>query len=199
MSISELAAFFLFLLPLVYSPGPGNTFFALNGAAHGLIGIVPALAGYHVSGFLITLAIGFGLSVGIFADPVVALCLRLASAGYMFWIAWKCFRASGKTQVAGVAEADRRGPRPSFWAGAALALLNPKAYGIIAAMLGGFLGSNPSAVRILTVTTIFIANNMVAFVFWAAFGQWLGRRLGGGAARRLYGAAFAAVGFWMLR
>jgi len=50
----------LFLFPLAYSPGPGNLFFAANGARFGFRATIPASPGYHTATWLVTAAIGFG-------------------------------------------------------------------------------------------------------------------------------------------
>ena len=49
------------LLPLAYSPGPGNMFFAANGARFGFAATVPSNIGYHIATWLVTVAIGLGM------------------------------------------------------------------------------------------------------------------------------------------
>lgn len=55
-------ALLIFLFPLAWSPGPGNMFFAANGARFGLVATLPANAGYHLATWLVTLAIGLGFA-----------------------------------------------------------------------------------------------------------------------------------------
>ncbi len=50
----------VFLLPLAYSPGPGNMFFAAVGAQSGFGGSLPASAGYHLATFVVTALTGMG-------------------------------------------------------------------------------------------------------------------------------------------
>ena len=50
----------LFLFPLAYSPGPGNMFFAANGARFGFRPTISANVGYHIATWVVTFAIGLG-------------------------------------------------------------------------------------------------------------------------------------------
>ena len=47
-------ALLIFLFPLAYSPGPGNTLFAANGAVFGFRATLPASAGYHLATWAVT-------------------------------------------------------------------------------------------------------------------------------------------------
>ena len=47
--VSELTAYLRLLMPLLFSPRPGNAFVAVSGARHGLIGVLPALIADHTS------------------------------------------------------------------------------------------------------------------------------------------------------
>jgi len=42
MSLFEILALILFLFPLAFSPGPGNMFFAANGARFGFLNTLSA-------------------------------------------------------------------------------------------------------------------------------------------------------------
>ena len=53
-------ALLLFLFPLAYSPGPGNIFFAANGARFGFRLTMQANIGYHIATWGVTMVIGFG-------------------------------------------------------------------------------------------------------------------------------------------
>ncbi len=44
-----VAALLVFLFPLACSPGPGNMFFAANGAWFGFGATIPASLGYHIA------------------------------------------------------------------------------------------------------------------------------------------------------
>jgi len=81
--IETAIALILFLLPLAYSPGPGNLFFAANGARFGVRRTLPASVGYHVATWLVTAAIGFGFLGALAAAPGAFVLLKVAGALYV--------------------------------------------------------------------------------------------------------------------
>ena len=190
-------ALLLFLLPLAYSPGPGNLFFAANGARFGFRATIPANLGYHLATWLVTAGIGFGFLAAIARYPQVFAALKLAGALYVLWIASRMLRAGA---LQGAADA-----RPATFAdGAILLLLNPKAYVIIALMFTQFLATSSlgTVATVLLITTVFTLNNMLAFALWTWVGDGIARVFRSErSARRLnlaFGSCLAAVGLWML-
>jgi len=190
-------ALFLFLLPLAYSPGPGNLFFAANGARFGVRATVPASLGYHVATWLVTAAIGFGALRALDAAPALFDLLRLAGALYVFWIAVGLLRAGRR-------DTGREAQPAQFRDGVMLLLLNPKAYVIIALMFTQFLDvpGSDRTVLVLGITTLFTLNNLVAFTVWTMMGAQLGALFArAGSARAMnigFGLMLGAVAVWML-
>ena len=190
-------ALVIFLFPLAYSPGPGNMFFAANGARYGLRATLWANLGYHIATLLVTATIGFGFMTAMGAYPKIFATLKIAGALYVLWLAWKMFR-SGKL------EGEETAQGASFMDGAVLLLLNPKAYVIIALMFTQFL--NPSEANIiravLLITAVFTLNNFIAFTVWTLVGDVISRSLRTDATARWLNTAFSAilavVAVWML-
>jgi threonine/homoserine/homoserine lactone efflux protein len=81
--IELTTALVLFLFPLAYSPGPGNLFFAANGARFGLRSTIPASTGYHIATWLVTLAIGLGLAAVIHKYPAVFTTIKVLGSLYV--------------------------------------------------------------------------------------------------------------------
>jgi len=181
-------ALLIFLFPLAYSPGPGNMFFAANGARFGFWATVPANIGYHIATWLITVAVGAGL-LAVFSDyPMVFLILRIAGALYVLWLAWGLFNA-GPAGAVGAAKGA------GFWDGVVLLLLNPKAYVLMALIYSQF-GAHG---QVIWIATVFTANNIVAFCLFAWVGEMISSRFAAGPwGNRLLGAMLAAVAVWML-
>jgi len=48
------------IIPLAFSPGPGNMFFAASGAKFGFKKTLSANFGYHLATIIVTLLIGLG-------------------------------------------------------------------------------------------------------------------------------------------
>ena len=130
--IELTVALIIFLFPLAYSPGPGNMFFAANGARFGVRATWPANIGYHIATWIVTVAIGLGFAVAMEQSPKLFVIIKYAGSAYVFYLAWKFFRAG---TLEGVGDARPAG----FMDGVILLVLNPKAYVIIALMFTQFL------------------------------------------------------------
>lgn len=195
--IETALALIIFLFPLAYSPGPGNMFFAANGARFGFAATMPSNIGYHIATWLVTVVIGFGIITALNDYPNVFFALKVAGAAYVFWLAWKLIRA-GRYDGQGEAKPA------TFWDGVVLLVLNPKAYIIITLMFSQFLSADGGLqiAAVLTISTIFTLNNLVAFSIWAAVGGKIADqfRTDEGARRLnlLFGIILAAVAVWML-
>jgi len=163
-----ISALLIFLLPLAYSPGPGNMIFAAMGARFGVATTWPASFGYHIATWAVTLAIGLGFGVAMRGAPAVAQALQIIGAGYVMWLALGLWRA-------GAMRGDdmRATPPMGFGGGMVLLLFNPKAYVIIALMFTQF--SAVPGLGVFGVATVFTLNNMLAFALWAALGTQLAR------------------------
>lgn len=194
--IPTIAALVAFLFPLAFSPGPGNMFFAANGARFGLRATLPANLGYHIATWLVTAAIGFGALAAVTANPGAFLALKLGGSLYVLRLAWGLFQ-SGANE--GAAQAQPAG----FGTGVLLLLFNPKAYIIIALMFTQFIVSETAAPwhLVLVITTVFTLNNLVAFLAWTLAGDWLARQFrdeqNARRINRLFGIVLAGVAIWM--
>jgi len=194
MDYYQIAALLAFLFPLAFSPGPGNMFFAANGARFGLRATLGATTGYHIVTFGVTFLIGLGFSSALAAAPQAFDAIRIAGSLYVLWLAWKL----GTAARAGHQEAKAA----SFWDGAVLLILNPKAYVIIALMFSQFLVATSSVFQVAVISVIFTLNNLVAFTLWTTLGDWLGKTFRSEERARYLNATFgvilATVGVWML-
>ncbi len=189
-------ALIIFLFPLAYSPGPGNMFFAANGARFGFRSTVPSNVGYHVATWVVTAAIGFGFIAALDHFPQLFVFMKTAGALYVLWIAWKIFRA-------GALEGHETAKPATFIDGVILLALNPKAYVVIALMFTQFLGQTEGGwvVTVILITTVFTINNLIAFSIWAMIGDKIaGYFRTPESARKLnmlVGIILAAVAVWM--
>jgi len=180
----------IFLFPLAYSPGPGNLFFAANGARFGFWATVPANIGYHIATWFVTLAVGAGMLAAFTAYPLVYTIFKTLGVAYILWLAWKIFGAGQQAgQAAKVA---------GFWDGVVLLVLNPKAYVLMALMYSQF----GQADALIWVATVFTLNNIVAFCLFALVGDKVAARFVRGqsreAANKAMALMLAAVAVWML-
>lgn len=193
---TTIAALIVFLFPLAYSPGPGNMFFAANGARFGMRATIPANLGYHLATWIVTAAIGFGALAAFTTHPGAFQALKLLGSAYVLWLAWSLFNSGSHD---GAAEATPAG----FQTGVLLLLFNPKAYLIIALMFTQFVADAEANEwwLVLVITTVFTLNNLLAFLAWTAAGDHLARQFreehSAKWINRVFGAVLAAVAFWM--
>lgn len=194
----------VFLLPLAYSPGPGNMFFAANGARFGFSYTLAANVGYHVATLVVTLLIGIGYQWVLAVSPEVFLVLKILGVAYILYLAWKLTNANTLAE-------DINEP-PKFWSGfwgrfgegMILLLLNPKAYLIIVLVFSQFLPADrQNDFRLLfVIAVIFTLNNMIAFGVWAYAGDRLAVKFrnkeSSNRLNRIFGIILVMVAIWML-
>ncbi len=192
-----VAALVLFLVPLAYSPGPGNLFFAATGARFGFRATMRASLGYHIATWIVTAVIGIGFGSVLNNAPQVFVGLKIAGSLYVFWIAWKMLSA-------GLLKGVEAAKPAHFWDGVVLLVLNPKAYVIIALMFTQFLTPSDTdrMASVLLITTVFTVNNLIAFAVWSLVGDWLATQFRQPEKAHflnvLFGLGLAAVAIWML-
>ena len=190
-------ALVLFLLPLAWSPGPGNLFFAANGARFGFRATLPANAGYHVATWVVAMAVGFGFLAAANRFPALFPALKVVGALYVGWIAIRLFQA-GSSQDGAEARSAR------FSDGVVLLCLNPKAYAIMVVLYAKFLAGpdNTAPASVIAIATIFTLNNLVAFTAWTLAGEQIGRlfrtETGTANLNRIFGLLLGGVAVWML-
>lgn len=190
-------ALIIFLFPLAYSPGPGNMFFAANGARYGIRATLKANLGYHLATLIVTLSIGGGFSWILGHSSWIALVVKTLGAAYVFWIAAQMFMAMPSNLTV-------KSSRINAWDGAVLLLLNPKAYVIITLMFSQFLptGGDKNLGLILVISTVFTLNNFVAFLVWGMVGdvlaRWFRDEKHAVWLNRSFGLLLAGVALWML-
>ena len=194
--IELTTALIIFLFPLAYSPGPGNLFFAANGARFGLRSTISATTGYHTATWLVTVAIGLGFAAVIHKYPGIFSTIKVLGSLYVLWLAWKLLRS-------GILRSQQEPKSANFWDGVVLLVLNPKAYFIIAAMFAQFLGmdSGDQIVLVLWISTIFTLNNFVAFTSWTIVGDRLANIFRNESNAKIlnlgFGSLLAVVAVWM--
>lgn len=190
-------ALVVFLFPLAFSPGPGNLFFAANGARFGIRATIPANLGYHAATWVVTVAIGLGFAAAMGRAPMLFEIVTWVGSTYVLYLAWRFLRAGQSEDVGAARPAGALG-------GAILLLTNPKAYLIITVMFSQFLGESEGqrVVLVLVIATIFTLNNMVAFTAWTLAGDRIaaGFRDARGARvmNLIFAGALAAVAVWMV-
>lgn len=165
MTLAQITALIIFLVPLAYSPGPGNLSFAAAGAAGGLKSTLAANGGYHVATLVITILIGFGFGWFIPQGSEIIKYIGYVGSLYVIYLGIKFL-------MAGFSKLNMKPVKLSFWDGVMLLVLNPKGYLIIFLMFSQFkaMASQDSIVFIVVLSIVFTLHNLIAFTIWAYAG-----------------------------
>ncbi|QDG78565.1 LysE family translocator [Labrenzia sp. PHM005] len=175
--MDQTAAMALFALTMSISPGPVNLITLSTGLNLGVRNALGFVSGATAGFTLLLFSIGLGLSAIAQRYGFVIDTLTFLGAGLIVYFGFKLLTSSGDLN-----EGDHT--KPSFWQGAALQWLNPKAWGACIAAVGLFeLDQNR------TTLYFFVCLYCVICFFgigsWAVFGSQVERYMGTPNRRRL--------------
>ena len=183
-----LSGFLLAALALAGSPGPATLSLTATGAAFGAGRGMAYLAGIVVGMVLVMAAVAAGLVGLLMAVPGVTPAVTVLAGAYFLYLAWRIATAPPLTEDGGGRQA------PTFVAGLALSLVNPKGYAAMAALYSGFvlvpdrMGADIAA-KMTVLTAIIVAVN----VSWLLAGAGLTRFFREPRSNRLINVAFAVL------
>ena len=170
------------------TPGPNNMMLMASGANYGFRRTIPHMLGVAI-GFTVMIAlVGVGL-VGLFeAWPPAFTILKVVSAVYLVWLAWKI--ATSPLPDAG--DGDSTGTPMTFIQAALFQWVNPKAWTMALTAIAVYAGSR-DLLAVLGVAAVFGAINLPSVGIWAAMGQYLRRWLTDDSKRRAFNWGMAAL------
>lgn len=161
--MSFVAPLILFLIPLAFSPGPGNLFFSALAARFGAKATLPALVGYHLATLSVTVLVGLGFQLGTGDNEGVTKLLASVGALYVLYLAWKLATSE-------ISTAPKVGQVASVADGFLLLVFNPKAYVIIALLFTQFPPSklipDSALLASIVIAAAFTIHNLIAFIVW---------------------------------
>ncbi|MGO4333393.1 LysE family translocator [Labrys sp. KB_33_2] len=176
-----------YAVPLVISPGPGNTVLTAMGAQHGVRGSVRFWVGFEIGNLALCLIYGFGLGEVVRAHPGFAFGLKLAGIAYLLYLAWSFFRSASHA-----ASLERRlQPHLGLVDGILAVAVNPKIHSMVLAMFTQFL--DPAAgvtSTVIQLTTGFVLISVLCHFLWIYAGASLLGRFRSERAQRTQGWAF---------
>ena len=178
MTYEILIALVGFAFASSVTPGPNNVMLMASGANYGLRRTVPHMLGISMGHAFMVFMVGVVL-LGVFlAYPALNILLKIVSAAYMLWLAWKIANAvpPEMKQVTG---------KPfTFLQAAAFQWVNPKAWFMATTAISAYAPQDRGLVLgSLMVAGVFATTNLPAVTIWAWIGVQLRRWLG--TARRL--------------
>jgi threonine/homoserine/homoserine lactone efflux protein len=176
-----------FAVPMIISPGPGNTIFAMAGGRFGIRGTLPFWVGFETANLLWCFVYGFGLSRLVLEHPGLAAALKWAGIAYTLYLAYSFLQRSPLETTSTV--------RPlSVTDGFVSVCLNPKIHSMIFVMFSQFL--SPHLGRYQQVVQISIVFTMLCIVChfpWIYGGRLVFERIKSERAMKAQGYVFAAA------
>lgn len=178
-----------YAVPMVISPGPGNTVLATAGGRLGVAGSVPFWVGFEAANIALCLVYGFGLAGAVQDRPEVYQILKWAGVLYLLYLAWGFFRTSTASS-----ENDGKGAaKLSFGAGFLLVTLNPKIHSMILVMFSQFLDPSRQIFgQVLQLTVVFLVVCIVCHFPWIYGGKVILGRFQSERAVRIQGWVFGS-------
>jgi threonine/homoserine/homoserine lactone efflux protein len=168
------------------TPGPNNMMLLASGVNFGLRRTVPHMLGISVGHSVMVFLVGLGLAGVFTAWPLALTGLKLASVGYMLWLAWKIAQAGAPGE-------GRVRPQPmTFLQAAAFQWVNPKAWAMALGAVSAYV-AEPSLWAYAAVAGVFALVNLPSVSVWAAAGQGLRRWLQSPARLRAFNWTMAGL------
>ncbi|MEM9248999.1 MAG: LysE family translocator [Pseudomonadota bacterium] len=164
MAYEILSALAVFAFVSSITPGPNNLMLMASGANFGVRRTIPHMLGISLGHALMVFLVGMGLAAVFTAWPPALVLLKIVSAGYMLWLAWRIAHAAAPGE-------GQAGGRPfSFLQAAAFQWVNPKAWAMALTAVTVYAPGTGLA-AMLVVAAVFAAVNLPSVSVWAWFGQ----------------------------
>lgn len=176
-----------YTVPMVVSPGPGNTVLATAGGRYGVAGSIPFWTGFEIANLVLCLGYGMGLGKVLHGHPEIQTAFKWAGTVYLLYLAWGFFRSSAGPVNDGEQDPSRLGIGDGFLS----VVLNPKIHSMILVMFSQFLDpAKPLAAQVAQFAAAFLVVCVACHFPWIYGGQLILRRFRSARAVRIQGRAF---------
>ncbi|MEQ5842750.1 LysE family translocator [Paraburkholderia acidicola] len=176
-----------YTVPMVVSPGPGNTVLATTGGRYGVAGSVPFWVGFEIANVVLCVIYGMGLGKALHGHPEIQIALKWAGTAYLLYLAWGFFRATVKSDDGDDTDSSRLQTRDGFLS----VMLNPKIHSMILVMFSQFLDpAKPLPMQVGQFTVAFFFVCIACHFPWIYGGQLILRRFKSARALQIQGWVF---------
>ncbi|MES1955710.1 LysE family translocator [Salinisphaera hydrothermalis] len=163
-----MIAFTLFAVVASFTPGPTNILAMANSARRGFGASLPLVIGAASGVAGMVWAAGLGLAVPLRAHPMIHHLLSAVGIVWLGWLAWQLFRSAGDP----VSSRDDDHRAPGALTGAALQLVNPKAWMMALAVVGVFTPDSLGPAGATWRAVVFLIVGIAGVASWAALGSY---------------------------
>lgn len=152
-----------------FTPGPNNAMLLASGVNYGFARTVPHISGIVVGYVIMFAALALGVGNTFATQPVLFEALKIASAVYLTWLAWKIATAVRPQARSG--EANTVGAPLTFLQAALFQWINPKGVGMGLTASANFLRPDRLATDLPVMVAIVLIMSLTSASAWAFFGQ----------------------------
>ena len=187
MTYDILSALAAFAFVSSITPGPNNLMLMASGANYGLRRTLPHMLGVALGFAFMVILVGVGLIQIFDAFPVTYTVLKVASVGYLLYLAWKIATAAAPEAK------EPTGTPFTFLQAAAFQWVNPKAWTMALTAISVYAVPEAGVWGILLVGLVFGAVNLPSVSVWTWMGQQLRRVLDDPRKLRVFNIAMAVL------
>jgi threonine/homoserine/homoserine lactone efflux protein len=171
MSFELLAAFVVFAIVMLFTPGPNNVMLMTSGLNFGFARTIPHMLGVSLGFGLMVFLVGIGLGVVFKIFPLLYTVLKYAGAAYLLYLAWM-IGTSGKVE-----EGKRKSRPMTFIEGAAFQWINAKGWIIALGAITTYAALTSFPLNVILLSVMLTVVGTASSAAWAAFGSALRRVL----------------------
>ena len=166
MSADLLAALGIFAFVSSITPGPNNLMLLASGANFGFSRTLPHMMGVAIGFTVMVFLVGVGL-IGVFdLVPYSYEALKILSALYLLWLAWKVAHSAAPEDTNG----KGKGSPINFMQAALFQWVNPKAWSMALTAIALY-APDRSFLAVLFVTIVFGLVNLPSITIWVIVGR----------------------------
>ena len=188
MTYEILIALIGFAVASSITPGPNNLMLMASGANYGMRRTLPHMLGISLGHAFMVAMVGIVLLQVFETYPILNIILKVVSAAYMIWFAWKIANAVPP-------EAKKVTGKPfTFLQAAAFQWVNPKAWFMAITAISAYAPQDQGIVMgSLIVAVVFAVVNLPSITIWAWMGVQVRRWLGSARRLRIFNVSMAVL------
>jgi threonine/homoserine/homoserine lactone efflux protein len=151
-----------------FTPGPNNAMLLASGVNYGFARTMPHILGVVIGYAVMFAALALGLGGLFVANPRLFDALRVASAIYLLWLAWRIATAARPQESSSDAQAAQQ--PLTFFQAALFQWINPKGVGMGLAASVNFLRPDQLSRDLPIMLALILFMSFTSAATWAAFG-----------------------------
>ncbi len=163
MSHELLAAFVVFAVATLFTPGPNNVMLMTSGLNFGFARTLPHAFGVSLGFGFLVLVVGLGLGAVFAAYPAIYAVLKFAGAAYLLYLAWRI-------AVSGPVAGGTRGRPLTFIEGAAFQWINPKGWVMAIGAVTAYATVASFPMNMVLLAAVFAFFGTLSSWTWLLFG-----------------------------